>query len=256
MATSSPSQWLPPPFCSVFTANMSPAPNSSFSFCVFHFPGHSSFVWLNSSNRTKLYSFDIGEHNYTRRAVQQLQSLFPERLHMQYGDSRTSIPEFQELYPDVTCDLIVIDGGHYKDVPQKDLRNFRRLASFYHLIVLDDQPGPSYFKDSIDLMWNTAIRRGKVKELFVCMNDKSIATLDREKGITLGRYLWTILRSLYQFLRSRTVFSCVSLWLRCSCCCFSELRKSRNSCTSPVFSAHVCECVGGCQKSFLPSLLR
>ena len=91
--------------------------------------GHSAFIWLNSKENVKLYSFDIGEHNYTKPAAQLLQSIFPGRLHIKYGDSRWTLPEFYKLHPDVSCDLVVIDGGHYQNVPGKDLINFRKMAS-------------------------------------------------------------------------------------------------------------------------------
>ena len=163
---------------------------SKLSFLVFCFlQGHSAFIWLNSNSNTKLYSFDIGEHNYTRPSVQLLQSMFPGRLHIKYGDSRWTLPEFYRIHPEVTCDLIVIDGGHYHNVPFKDLQNFREMASQTNLIILDDQPGPYYFKDSIDLMWKEMVGSGMVKELFTCMSDIKLATLEREKGLTLGKYI-------------------------------------------------------------------
>ena len=162
-------------------------------FHISSLSGHSAFIWLNSKENAQLYSFDIGEHNYTQPAVQLLQSMFPGRLHIKYGDSRWTLPEFHRLHPDVSCDLIVIDGGHYQNVPRKDLINFRKMASQTNLIILDDQPGPGYFKSSIDVMWKEMLSFGIVKELFTCISDKKIATLDRDKGLTLGKYIWYVM---------------------------------------------------------------
>ena len=63
------------------------------------------------------------------------------------------------------------------------------MASQTNLIILDDQPGPGYFKNSIDVMWKEMLSTGIVKELFTCISDKKIATLDRDKGLTLGKYI-------------------------------------------------------------------
>ena len=160
-----------------------------FLLFIICFQGHSAFIWLNSNKNIQHYSFDIGEHNYTKPAVKLIQSIFPGRLHIKYGDSRWTLPEFHSVHSDISCDLIVIDGGHYENVPQKDLENFREMASQSNLIILDDQPGSEYFKGSIDLIWKKLVDKRMVKELFVCKNDRRIASLDREKGMTLGRYI-------------------------------------------------------------------
>ena len=81
--------------------------------------GHSTFMWLNTNPELIVYSFDIDMHNYTRPLAYELQSMFPGRLHVTYGDSRLTIPLFHADSPEVKCDLIVIDGGHHYDVPAR-----------------------------------------------------------------------------------------------------------------------------------------
>ena len=64
------------------------------------------------------------------------------------------------------------------------------MASQTNLIILDDHPGPDYFKDSIDMMWKEMLSTAVVKELFTCISDKKIASLYRDKGLTLAKYIW------------------------------------------------------------------
>ena len=50
------------------------------------------------------------------------------------GDSTVSVPEFFDMYPDVKCDIVSVDGGHSHSVATKDLKNFRRAAAPNHVV--------------------------------------------------------------------------------------------------------------------------
>ena len=149
--------------------------------------GHSAFMWLNANPDLVVYSFDIDVHNYTRPMVYKLQSMFPGRLHLTYGDSRNSIPHFRWECPEVQCDLVIVDGGHHADIPAWDLDNFRYMVprNRDNLVILDDWPGRWDVNLTIGNMWRERVKARWVKELFQCLKFNNIW----DSGITLGEYL-------------------------------------------------------------------
>merc|ERR1719456_1985986 len=55
--------------------------------------GYSSLRWLTHS-QAKVYTFDIGQHPYSKPAEQWLQSVFPGRIEATWGDSTQTLPAF------------------------------------------------------------------------------------------------------------------------------------------------------------------
>ncbi len=149
--------------------------------------GHSTFMWLNANPDLVVYSFDIDMHNYTRPMAYYLQSRFPGRLHITFGDSRDTIPEFHVDAPEVMCDLVIIDGGHHADIPELDFDNFYAMVprNRENLVILDDWPGREDVNLTIGAMWREKIRAGKVQELFSCYKQNN----KWDSGITLGQFV-------------------------------------------------------------------
>jgi hypothetical protein len=104
--------------------------------------------------------------------------LFPRRLQLTIGDSTDTVPTFAELHPDLKCDLLLIDGGHWPEIVRAgssvrvvcvscachvrgvavsalglitllaDLVNFRAMANMTrHLLIMDD----TFFPDDNDV---------------------------------------------------------------------------------------------------------
>mmetsp|Transcript_41934 Transcript_41934/g.115658 ORF Transcript_41934/g.115658 Transcript_41934/m.115658 type:complete len:574 (-) Transcript_41934:54-1775(-) len=122
--------------------------------------GHGTLRWLHSS-KAKVYSFDLGEHDYSRPAASWLQARFPGRLTVTWGDSVETLPEFHARHPDVECDLVFVDGGHSYEVALADLKNFAAMANpRRHRILMDDThlSGP-------DGAWRTLLDAGNATEL-------------------------------------------------------------------------------------------
>ena len=45
-----------------------------------------------------------------------------KRVHVTFGDSKRTLPEFVKLIRSkVLCELVHVDGGHFGDVPRADL---------------------------------------------------------------------------------------------------------------------------------------
>ena len=110
--------------------------------------GHSAVSWLLAAPHAKYQGFDAGElfHKYPRKNMELLQLLFgKERVQVEFGDSRNTLLEFAKrrttnrtVVGTFVCDLIHVDGGHFEDVPYKDLANFRHIADRSTLLVMDD----------------------------------------------------------------------------------------------------------------------
>ena len=67
----------------------------------------------------KIKLFDIGEHKYVKDCFEYLNKKFPDRLELVIGDSTKTVPKNKnKIY-----DLVHIDGGHFGDIPKKDLNN-------------------------------------------------------------------------------------------------------------------------------------
>ncbi len=158
--------------------------------------GHSAFMWLNSNPHLHLYSFDLGEHSYSWVMADQLQLLFPGRLNVTFGDSTKTLVEFHKKNPHILCDLVVIDGGHLGNVPQKDFENFAKMVDVTgdHLLIFDDWPS-EHGAVALDLqrMWRNVTESHRAKTLRQCMNYGSA------KGVTIGLFVYWSLSMLSRF---------------------------------------------------------
>lgn len=127
--------------------------------------GQSSFNFLKARRDVIVYSFNVGVK--LEELVLFLRKQFPNRLKVFYGDSRETLPLFFTRYPSlppVTCDLILVNGGHEGDVPLHDIRNFARAASQPHnVIIMDDMHVPD-----VRAAWEVAVGSGVVKQLLTC----------------------------------------------------------------------------------------
>ena len=149
--------------------------------------GHSALYWLASSNRTNLLSFDLGYHKYAKVMAEYMGSAYPGRFQVVWGDSTKVIPQFvQQLVASgkmISCDVIVVDGGHSYDVAITDLRNMRAFAgSSRHLLLMDDTPCVAGYCDGPTKAWREM--RNFVKPLFGCMNYPNMG-----RGFSVGYYV-------------------------------------------------------------------
>ena len=109
--------------------------------------GHSASLWLLANPTARVFMFDLFEHKYSklnevflRREGERLGvKNVNERLFTINGSSIETVPKFAADRPDVKCDLLSVDGGHFGDIPLKDMQNMRRLANHdFHVLVVDD----------------------------------------------------------------------------------------------------------------------
>jgi hypothetical protein len=85
-----------------------------------------------------MFSFDLGQFDYTMGNGEIMVSMFGDRFELILGDSKFALPEFNRRYPDVKCDVISVDGDHSTEGAYADLKNFREMASCRNWVLMDD----------------------------------------------------------------------------------------------------------------------
>ena len=147
--------------------------------------GHSTFMWLASNPKVRVFSFDIGSHGYAKAMADTLSNLFVGRLTVTWGNSMETIPTFHKNNPDVSCDLVIIDGGHTTKIAQADMDNFRPMTSKQNIVVLDDYPTTmGNFNRTLGMVWEGEKRKGNLREVFKCGFMPA-----RPRGFSVGQLL-------------------------------------------------------------------
>lgn len=100
--------------------------------------GHSSEMFLETCARSKVVSFDINYHAYTKIGLQYMQKKYRNRLTFIEGDSKSAIPTFSGSNPGVKFDLIYIDGDHSYQGCLTDILNCKALATKDTILWVDD----------------------------------------------------------------------------------------------------------------------
>jgi mannosyltransferase OCH1-like enzyme len=118
--------------------------------------GHSALLYLLANPYSKIHFFDLGEHRYSRDCFKYLDSKFPGRLSVVWGDSTVTIPQFQEHR---LFDFIHIDGGHTRFIAESDFHNCRSLARNHALVMIDDYNG-----DILYTLCNQLVKYKKIEK--------------------------------------------------------------------------------------------
>ena len=100
--------------------------------------GHSSLLFMLSNPTSTLQLFDLGVHSYTRPCFEYLSSQFPNRMKIEYGDSRQTVPTYISKNTGKVFDMIHIDGGHDEHVVRSDILNSLQLCDDKTVIISDD----------------------------------------------------------------------------------------------------------------------
>lgn len=104
--------------------------------------GHSCLLFLLANPISHIYVFDINLHPYTPPCLATLEKHFPGRITFIPGDSTTTLPKFIEDHPQMTVDLVHVDGSHDRETLISDIENTRKLCSLNTLVILDDDHYP------------------------------------------------------------------------------------------------------------------
>lgn len=143
--------------------------------------GHSAFQYLSGTRNATVYSFDSGIKGYAKEMAEFLNESYGGRLHMIWGNSKSSIPSFSRKHPNVKCDLLVIDGSHEYSIVMADIINFKEMAWEKNILVMDDIQS-----SKIHGAFRNAIQAGIVQEIFSCRHKMD---LPLHKSFTIAKYV-------------------------------------------------------------------
>jgi predicted O-methyltransferase YrrM len=131
--------------------------------------GHSADTFLKNNSSLKLTSFDLGAYAYNNTAKQFIDSNYPERHTLIYGDSTITIPEFINKNPDARFDVIFIDGGHEYSIVKADMENCMQLSTKDTIVIVDDtiftDEWVQHYTIGPTKIWNEYLSDNKVVEL-------------------------------------------------------------------------------------------
>jgi predicted O-methyltransferase YrrM len=131
--------------------------------------GHSADTFLKNNPLLKLTSFDLGEYNYNKPAKEFIDSNYPERHTLIYGDSTITIPEFINKNPNIRFDVIFIDGGHEYSIANADIENCMRLSTKDTVVIVDDTIFTEKWIQDYTVgptrVWNEYLSDNKIVEL-------------------------------------------------------------------------------------------
>lgn len=99
--------------------------------------GHSTVTYLTANPSAKIYSFDdMARKDLGTTAYNRLKESIDITLTV--GDSTQAIPKFTRANPNVYCDIISVDGAHHAHFPDHDLNNFKYMANYPNVVLIDD----------------------------------------------------------------------------------------------------------------------
>ena len=128
--------------------------------------GCSSDSFLSMFKHGRVTSVDLGEHAYVTGAKRVIDGNYFHRHKLILGDSTVVIPLIDSSK---SFDFIFIDGGHFGDIPDIDLRNCKRLAHGDTIVIMSDTViSPDLVADHTiapTRAWKDAITNGLVREL-------------------------------------------------------------------------------------------
>lgn len=149
------------------------------TICETGFNGGDSALRFLSQTEAHVFEFDLCEHGYTRPSAEFLNKKFPDRLHLNCGNSKLTLPEFRKKSPEVKCDVVIIDGGHDLEVAVSDLQNLAMMAHEHALVVMDDAPCAAQWCQGPTTAWKQFVADG-------CIETSTEVPMTDQRGFTYG----------------------------------------------------------------------
>ncbi len=139
---------------------------------------------MTANPEATIYSFDdFGKRELTQLAYDALKKT-RSNLHLREGDSTRELPEFSAGRPDVYCDVISVDGAHHAHFPDVDLANFKYLANYPNVVLIDDYHERDW--PAVHEGVANRIEEGSMKLRHV--SSSSVIFRDKQKQWAIGDY--------------------------------------------------------------------
>jgi predicted O-methyltransferase YrrM len=131
--------------------------------------GHSSDSFLSANPNSVVTAFDLGGHNYVKKAKEYIDMKYPGRHTLVLGDSTKTIPSYIAENKGKVFDLIFIDGGHDYHIAKADLHNCFSLSHKNTTVIMDDTTYTKGFEASYTIgptrAWKEGISDGHITEI-------------------------------------------------------------------------------------------
>lgn len=132
--------------------------------------GHSSDTFLRAKPDLCVLSCDIQARQCVVMGKSYIDSVYPSRHTLLFGDSTKVIPLLSHDNPQLTFDVIFIDGNHEYEAAMMDLLHCKQIAHPNTIVIMDDVTescdmdsspwavGPTW-------AWNDLVRREVIQEM-------------------------------------------------------------------------------------------
>ena len=152
--------------------------------------GISSLAFLSGNSRLKVISFDIGCHQVVRHAKEFIDQHYMGRHELVIGDSKLTVPKYAREHPEISFDLVFIDGGHDLMTASADIANLRLLCNPGAGIVVDDLTPWLDWGAGPTAAWNEAVRQGLIVPIEMFKDGRQVHAIEPpgQKAWAFGLY--------------------------------------------------------------------
>lgn len=149
--------------------------------------GHSAAIFLTASSASHFLAFDCGSKPSVYEGFRLLQRIFSHvSFEFVEGNSAVQVPAYAQANPQMSCDIIHIDGAHDGPFPAADFDNLRRFTNHQGttLVVFDDCNCDTEWCIAPLAVFKKAVADGHIEEL---PDGASMLNVPgRQKGSCLG----------------------------------------------------------------------
>ena len=152
--------------------------------------GFSSLAFLSASADVHVVSFDIGCHEVVGTAKEFVDAEYPGRHELVLGDSACSVPSYRTQHPEVSFDIVFIDGGHEYEQAREDISNMRGMSHPGTSVVVDDLTPWLWWGEGPTRAWTEAISQGLIAPVEIFKDGQLVHGIEPpgERSWGLGHY--------------------------------------------------------------------
>lgn len=152
--------------------------------------GFSSLAFLSAAPDVRVVSFDIGQHEVVRHAKEFMDERYRGRHELVIGDSKLTVPRYRAEHPQVSFDIVFIDGGHDCQTVSADIANLKLLSHLGTSVVIDDLTPWLPWGKGPARAWSEAMRQGLIVQAEMYKDGQLVHAMEPpgERSWALGRY--------------------------------------------------------------------